>query len=213
LSSKKKEKFKEEASDMAKKKQESETLEATESISVEEAENKTIDEAITEGESTLTEEKAEAKTEETPQLETLKAEYDELNDKFLRLTAEFANYRKRVEKEKNDIFKFGNEKMMVEMLPIMDNFERALSSVVEEHADDKVLDGVKLIKKSLDDFFEKHGVKKIESLNAPFDPDKHHAVMSEESDEHDDETVIEVFQEGYVLNDKVIRPSMVKVTK
>jgi len=206
LSSKKKEKFKEEASDMAKKKQQhTETQE--------EAEDNTIDEAITEGESTLTEEKAEAKTEEIPQQETLKAEYDELNDKFLRLTAEFANYRKRVEKEKSDIFKFGNEKMMVEMLPIMDNFERALSSVVEEHADDKVLDGVKLIKKSLEDFFEKHGVKKIESLHAPFDPDKHHAVMSEESEEHDDETVIEVFQEGYVLNDKVIRPSMVKVTK
>merc|ERR1711879_90869 len=67
--------------------------------------------------------------------------------------------------------------------------------------------------KALEDFFEKHGVKKIESLHAPFDPDKHHAVMSEESEEHDDETVIEVFQEGYVLNDKVIRPSMVKVTK
>jgi len=212
LSSKKKEKFKEEASDMAKKEKNPETQEEKESVLAEETENTTIDEATTEGESTLTEEMAEAEVK-TPQYETLKSEYDELNDKFLRLTAEFANYRKRVEKEKNDIFKFGNEKMMIEMLPIMDNFERALSSVVEENVEDKVIDGVKLIKKSLDDFFEKQGVKKIESLHATFDPDKHHAVMSEDSEEHDSETITEVFQEGYVLNDKVIRPSMVKVTK
>ncbi len=145
-------------------------------------------------------------------VDELKAEIQNLNDRYLRLNAEFQNYRKRVEKEKTDIFKYGNEKLIIEMLPIMDNFERALSSFEEDHAEDKVLNGVKMIKKSLDDFFEKHEVKKIEAVNTPFDPDKHHAVMTEEVEGVDGETVIEVFQEGYLLGDKVIRPSMVKVS-
>ncbi len=142
----------------------------------------------------------------------LKAEIQNLNDRYLRLNAEFQNYRKRVEKEKTDIFKYGNEKLIIEMLPIMDNFERALSSFEEDHAEDKVLSGVKMIKKSLDDFFDKHDVKKIEAVNTPFDPDKHHAVMTEEVEGVEGETVVAVFQEGYTLGDKVIRPSMVKVS-
>lgn len=145
-------------------------------------------------------------------VEELKAEIQNLNDRYLRLNAEFQNYRKRVEKEKTDIFKYGNEKLIIEMLPIMDNFERALSSFEEDHAEDKVLNGVKMIKKSLDDFFDKHEVKKIEAINTPFDPDKHHAVMTEEVEGVEGETVVAVFQEGYLLGDKVIRPSMVKVS-
>ncbi len=140
------------------------------------------------------------------------AELDALNERYLRLNAEYQNYRKRVEKEKSDIFKYGNEKLLIEMLPIMDNFERALSSFEEEHAEDKVLSGIKMIKKSLDEFFTKNEVKKIDALNQPFDPDKHHAVMTEEAEGVESETVIAVFQEGYTLGDKVIRPSMVKVS-
>ncbi|GAU77460.1 nucleotide exchange factor GrpE [Fusibacter sp. 3D3] len=158
-------------------------------------------------ESTLEDQNLEASGEQD-----LKAEIQNLNDRYLRLNAEFQNYRKRVEKEKTDIFKYGNEKLIIEMLPIMDNFERALSSFEEDHAEDKVLSGVKMIKKSLDDFFEKNGVKKIEAVNTPFDPDKHHAVMTEEVEGVAGETVVSVFQEGYVLGDKVIRPSMVKVS-
>ena len=146
-------------------------------------------------------------------MSALQAEIDQLNDKYLRLTAEYQNYRKRVEKEKTDIFKYGTEKLFVDMLPIMDNFERALSAAEQENSDSKVVEGVKMIKKSLDELFEKNGVKKIEALNQPFDPIKHHAVMTVESDEAENEQVLEVFQDGYILNDKVIRPSMVKVTQ
>lgn len=142
----------------------------------------------------------------------LQNELDQANDKYLRLSAEFQNYRKRVEKEKNDIYKYGSEKTMVEMLPIMDNFERALAAADQENAESKVFDGIKLIKKSLDEFFERNGVMKIEALNQAFDPIKHHAVMTVESEEHGSEHVIEVLQDGYLLHDKVIRPSMVKVT-
>lgn len=142
----------------------------------------------------------------------LQNELDAMNDKFLRLNAEFQNYRKRVEKEKSDIFKFGNEKFMTELLPIMDNFERALAASEQENSESKVFDGVKMIKKSLDEFFEKNDVKKIEALGKPFDPIKHHAVMTVESDDETKDHVVEVFQDGYMLSDKVIRPSMVKVS-
>lgn len=142
----------------------------------------------------------------------LQSELDAINDKYLRLNAEFQNYRKRVEKEKSDIFKFGNEKFMTELLPIMDNFERALAASEQENSESKVYDGVKMIKKSLDDFFEKNELKKIEALGKPFDPIKHHAVMTVESDDETKDHVVEVFQEGYMLADKVIRPSMVKVS-
>lgn len=157
---------------------------------------------------------AEANTETTPEVsvESLKSEIDQLNDKYLRLNAEYQNYRKRVEKEKNDIFKYGSEKLFVEMLPIMDNFERALSASEQENIESKVLDGIKMIKKSLDELFDRNGVKKIDAMGMPFDPIKHHAVMTVESEDENNDHVIEVFQDGYALNDKVIRPSMVKVS-
>ena len=201
--SRKKKGMKEENKDMTKKK-----VEVDEAAIASESEVK--DETLVNSDENQA--SSEAKTEETSN-EVLQKELDELNDKYLRLNAEFQNYRKRVEKEKSDIFKFGNEKLLIEMLPIMDNFERALSSVDEDHPEDKVLNGVKLIKKSLDDFFDKNGIKKIEAVNQPFDPEKHHAVMSEDADDVEADIVLEVFQDGYVLNEKVIRHSMVKVTK
>lgn len=213
MSPRKKKEIKEENDDMTKQTSEKEMTE-NEMPEVEEtvSATETIDENTTETAADDAEKEAEIVTPESALIK-LQTAYDELNDKYLRLNAEFQNYRKRVEKEKSDIFKFGNEKLLVEMLPIMDNFERALSAADESQADDKVLSGVKLIKKSLDEFFEKNGVKKINALHEPFDPDKHHAVMSEDSDAFEVETVIEIFQEGYALNEKVIRPSMVKVTK
>lgn len=137
---------------------------------------------------------------------------DQLNDKYLRLNAEYQNYRKRVEKEKADIFKYGTEKLILELLPMMDNFERALSLKNTEKMDQKILDGIVMIKKSFDDFFDKNGVKKIEALGQPFDPVMHHAVMTESVEDSASEHVIEVLQEGYLLNEKVIRTSMVKVS-
>ncbi len=158
------------------------------------------------------EETKETKDEVIDPVALLQSELDAINDKYLRLNAEFQNYRKRVEKEKSDIFKFGNEKFMTELLPIMDNFERALAASEQENSESKVFDGVKMIKKSLDDFFEKNELKKIEALGKPFDPIKHHAVMTVESEDETKDHVVEVFQEGYMLADKVIRPSMVKVS-
>jgi molecular chaperone GrpE len=136
-----------------------------------------------------------------------------LNDRYLRLNAEYLNFKKRTDKEKIDIHKYANEKFFMELLPVIDNIERALKAI--EDADDHktVVEGVNMIKKSFDDFLSKNGVSAIKAVNESFDPNRHHAVMTEENDEVEDETVLSELQVGYTLNDKVIRPSMVKVSK
>lgn len=171
----------------------------------------------TEVEQEITEAEEKEGVEKSPENEInkeieLQETIDQLNDKYLRLNAEYQNYRKRVEKEKADIFKYGTEKLFLELLPIMDNFERALTSKNTEKMDQKILDGIVMIKKSFDAFFDKNGVKKIEALGQPFDPVMHHAVMTESVEDSESEHVVEVLQDGYLMNDKVIRTSMVKVS-
>jgi molecular chaperone GrpE len=167
-----------------------------------------LDEVLEETEVTSEENETEA---EFSEVDKLKNECKDINEKYVRLQAEFQNFKKRTEKEKSNLYKFANEKLFVDLLPLMDNMERALSST--EAGGDGIVDGLKMIKKSLDDLFEKNDVKVIEALGQPFDPDLHHAVMSDESDDHDSEHVSEEFQKGYTLNEKVIRHSMVKVSK
>lgn len=144
--------------------------------------------------------------------EKIKHEIDSLNDKYLRLNAEFQNYKRRVEKEKTDIVKYGTERIMTELLPVIDNFSRAMQMGAGENADTKFVEGLGMIQKSLEEFLQKNGVKKIEAIGESFDPQKHHAVMTEEKDGCEPDTVIDVLQEGYTLNERVIRPSMVKVS-
>lgn len=150
---------------------------------------------------------------EADETEAVKAELAALKETNLRIQAEFQNYKRRTEKEKSEIYKYANEKIVVELLLVMDNLDRALESIshnVEDHQN--VLNGVEMIKKSFEDLLEKEGVKVIEAVNQPFDPNLHHAVMTEEKDDCDADIVIEEFQKGYKLNDKVVRPAMVKVS-
>ncbi|MBN2795986.1 MAG: nucleotide exchange factor GrpE [Clostridia bacterium] len=164
-------------------------------------------------ETTSNEDSVEEKAEgnEASDLDTLKSTCKELNDKYVRLQAEFQNFKKRTEKEKAGLYKFANERLFVDLLPLMDNMERALES--SESTSDGIVEGLKMIKKSLDEIFKKNDVVAIEAIGQEFDPELHHAVMSDESDDHESEHVIEEFQKGYKLNDKVIRHSMVKVSK
>ncbi len=150
--------------------------------------------------------------EEDQETKKLKSELADYKDKYLRLNAEFQNYRRRTEKEKNDIYKFGSEKIIKDILPILDNFERALSTS-QENSEDSIKDGIEMIYKQFIDVLKKHGVEEIESIGKEFDPMLHHAVMQDESEESEPNTIIEVFQKGYMLHSKVIRPSMVKVSK
>jgi molecular chaperone GrpE len=169
----------------------------------------TPEEVLEDSEQEIVEEATEAS--EFNEVDKLKNECQEINEKMVRLQAEFQNFKKRTEKEKANLYKFANEKLFVDLLPLMDNMERALAST--ESGSDGIVEGLKMIKKSLDELFTKNGVEAIESIGQAFDPELHHAVMSDDSDDHDSEHVIEEFQKGYKLNEKVIRHSMVKVSK
>ena len=129
------------------------------------------------------------------------------NARYLRLLAEFQNYKKRTEKEKSELYSYANEKIMTELLEVMDNFERAL----EQGESDGFKEGMELIFNQLENVLSKAGLAEIAALGEDFDPNVHNAVMTEETDEYESGKVSGVMQKGYTLNGKVIRPSMVKV--
>ncbi len=155
--------------------------------------------------------------EETPETEEQKeespSELEILNDKYLRLNAEYINFKRRTEKEKIDIYKYANEKLIVDLLTFMDNIERAVESIKISEDKSSLLDGVSMIKKNFDDFLQKQGVEIIDSKGKEFDPNMHHAVLSEEVEGTEEGIVLEELQKGYMLKEKVIRPAMVKVSK
>ena len=133
-----------------------------------------------------------------------------LQDKLLREKAEGANYRKRKEEETARMLKYSNEDIVKEILPIADNFERALS--MSKNEEDEFIKGFKMIYCNLISVLEKYEVKAIDGNNKPFDPTYHEAVLTEEKEGVEPGMIIEVMQKGYLLKDKVIRPAMVKVS-
>ena len=139
----------------------------------------------------------------------------ELEDKLLREKAELVNYRKRKEEETSRMLMYSNEELAKSLLPIVDNFERAINMDDENLEDEvsKFLAGFKMIYCNLINTLEKYGVKAIDGANKPFDPTYHQAIMTEKRDGVEPEMVIEVLQKGYLLKDKVIRPAMVKVSE
>ncbi len=147
----------------------------------------------------------ETAAEEIP---SQKEEDEALNAKYLRLMADFQNYKRRTEKEKGDIYAYANEKLVTELLTVMDNFERALQ---HEAADESFAEGMRMIFKQLTGVLEKAGLEEIIALGEDFDPNFHNAVMMEDNADYESGKVTEVMQKGYLLNKKVIRPSMVKV--
>lgn len=160
-------------------------------------------------------EKKKEKKEETVKL--TKEEFELLNKKAngaeneaLRAKAELINYRKRKDEEVERLLKFANEDLVVELLPTLDNFERALKV---ESTDSKLLDGMKMVYNSLVSTLEKFGVKEIKAEGEKFDANLHEAVITESKEGVEEDVILEVFQKGYTLKDKVIRPAMVKVNK
>jgi len=153
-------------------------------------------------------------------IETLKdelgkkeAECKELGDKYLRALAEMDNFRKRVAREQSESVKFANEKILCDLLSVVDNMERAVLHSREKKDFDALIDGLELTMKEFSSVFDKYGVKCIESVGQPFDPNRHHAVAIIESESHQDNTIVEEFRKGYVLNDRILRPSIVSVSK
>lgn len=156
--------------------------------------------------------KAEEKAEEQPaeKPEEKKEEDEDLNTRYMRLMADFQNFRRRTDKEKSDIYAYGNEKLVLELLPVLDNFERALAAAEEG---DKFAEGMQLIYKQMVDALTKNKVEEIEAEGKPFDHNLHNAVMRQPQEGAESDTIINVLQKGYKLNGKVVRPSMVIVAE
>ena len=148
--------------------------------------------------------------EKEDELTKFQREIDEMKTLAQRTQADFINYKRRVEKEKADLITLSNEKIMLEMIEILDNFERALTSEKESN-DTPFYKGVGMIFKQFQDSLGKFGLQEIEALDEEFDPNVHHAVMQEDGENPG--CVLEVLQKGYKLKNKVIRPAMVKVCK
>ena len=131
-------------------------------------------------------------------------------EKYLRLAAEFENYKKLAQKQKQEYSQFANESLLKELLPVVDNLERALKCVKDGHAADGLIQGVELTLKQFTETLAKFGVKPIVSLGAAFDPTRHQAVAQQDSPAEQN-TVIEEYQKGYQLHDRILRAAMVVV--
>ena len=142
----------------------------------------------------------------------MQRELEEANDMMLRLAAELDNYKKRVAKERESLIRYAVQGIVQELLPILDNFERAIGSANESKSFDSFLEGVRMIFEQMYDTLERKGVSRIDAVGKTFDPTVHEAVMQVTSEEHPENVVVEEFQKGYMLHDRVIRPSMVAVS-
>ncbi|MFB4166525.1 nucleotide exchange factor GrpE [Virgibacillus sp. JSM 102003] len=146
------------------------------------------------------------------EVDQLKQEKEELHQRVLRTQAEFDNFKKRSQKEKEAERKYKAEDLVNELLPAIDNFERALQVEVND-AGEGFVDGISMVYRQLKDALKAQGVEEIECVGETFDPTVHHAVMQVEEEDTESNTVTEELQKGYMLKDKVIRPAMVKVNK
>ena len=146
------------------------------------------------------------------QADTFTQDRAALYDQLLRRQAEFENYRKRMERERGEVYQRARAEVLLELLPVLDNFERALSSFESTGGDSEAfLQGVRLIHKQLKDAVTRLGLQPVESVGQTFDPHLHEAVTIEASDEHEENTIIEEFERGYKLGDRLLRPAKVKV--
>ena len=136
-----------------------------------------------------------------------------LNDKYLRLAAEFDNYKRRVQRDQQDTIRFANEKLFKDLLPTLDNLERALQSGREQDRIEGLLEGVDLTYKHFLDTLQKMGIKQVSSVGEVFDPAKHQAVGQVESTTIPENVIVDEYQKGYFVHDRILRPAMVTVAK
>lgn len=142
-----------------------------------------------------------------------KAEFEELNNRYMRLAADFQNYRRRSEQERAAVFAVANERFATELLDVMDNFERALEGDDAPAPEDKFGEGMQLILRQLRGVLENNNVSEIQAEGKKFDPNIHDAVMTESLEGYESGTVTKVFKKGYIMNEKVIRHAVVAVAE
>lgn len=162
-------------------------------------------------EATETTEQVEEVVEEKTEDNKLQEEYDKLNQQYIRLAADFDNYRKRQEQERENLLKFGTENALKKMLDVIDNFERGEKALQNVEDCQQVKDSFNLVHKQVLDTLQKLGLEEIDAEGKEFDPNFHDAVMRTPSNEYPEETIIAVLQKGYKMGEKVLRPALVNV--
>ena len=146
--------------------------------------------------------------------ESAQQEAKESYDKFLRISAEFDNYKKRSAREMDEFRKFANESLLIKLLPVVDNLERAIDLIKEKKSSKNgMAEGIELTLKEIINVLESFNVNSFESLNKTFDPNFHQAVMQEETEDVQENIVIKEFQKGYMIKNRLLRPAMVVVSK
>jgi molecular chaperone GrpE len=153
-----------------------------------------------------------AREEATSPHEGLRSELQEAKDCALRLQAELENYRKRAAREVREERRYANLPMMRDLLPVLDNMDRAIEAAEKTHDAASLLEGVKMVARQLEEVLKRHQCVRIQALNEPFDPHLHEAISQQPSDEHPTGTVLRVTQNGFQLHDRVVRPSQVIVS-
>ena len=157
------------------------------------------------------EEKSEEKAEETSPDNELQAKYDNLNNQYIRLAADFDNYRKRQAQERENLLKYGAENTLKQLIEVLDNFDRGQKAVENIEDCQKIKDSFNLVLKQMKDTLTKIGLETIETEGKEFDPNFHEAVMQTPTSEHPEGTIINELQKGYKIGDKVLRASLVNV--
>jgi molecular chaperone GrpE len=145
-------------------------------------------------------------------IEQLEADAKEASNRYLRLAADFDNYKKRVRQDQSEMVQHANADLIGKLLPVVDNFHRVIESA-PAGVDDAWLKGIQLSLQQLDELLASQGVSPIESIGKPFDPTLHEAIGHEESDEHAEDTVVSEVRKGYRLHDRVVRPALVRVAR
>ena len=167
----------------------------------------------------LSKDKDIPQNEEFEKKETPESKLRDTEDKLLRTLAEMENQRRRFEKERQEAFEFGGFNLAKESLALLDNIDRAVISfkndeILKKNDDlDKIIDGIEIVKKDLESIFKKNGIEPIKCLNEKFDPNFHQAMLEVEDNAKDSGIVVQEIQKGYMMKDRLLRPSMVGVTK
>ena len=195
------------------------TNEKTNSLN-EEVEIESADQVeLTEDQAVLNEEQISDETAVDPgeeyieQIQVLKDKLEEADNRYLRLQADFDNFRRRTRLDLEASEKYRAQKLITDLLPALDNFERAMQVEADNEQTKALLQGMDMVYRSLVDALKKEGVEPIEAVGKEFDPHQHQAVMQGEDEDFGSNIVTDEFQKGYLLKDRVIRPSMVKVNQ
>lgn len=146
------------------------------------------------------------------ELEALRKQLEEQQERTIRAQADFDNFRRRTRQEKEEFAKYASSKLVEQMLPVLDNFERALAYSKESRDFDALLKGIEMTFRQLDQALEQEGLKRMEAAGQPFNPEFHQAIQQVESEEHEEGIIVEEVMKGYLFKDKVLRPAMVKVS-